>query len=300
MQEHLAADAAQPGADRRVDIHRRGPGVVVLVAEAAPLRIAVERAADAARLGRDRVAVPLQPAQAVDAGHGALDQRPAVDLPVLEARLHADDLVERDADPLLDDGLLGRAAPGQAGQRANFPADRHDLVVAGALAPDHADVDTDAPHRPGERRDRRPARAGPRAQQVGAEVAAGDDVDREWQHVVRPQPREVLVDGGGLPAGVGEHGAVGHGSDLTVRRHERERGGLDAGAEAEYAQPDARRRGGEQRHHAASRSGASASSVASGWPGRKASRKSAALDAAEAARTTARLSSRRTSSQAQM
>lgn len=38
--------------------------------------------------------------------------------------------------------MIGRAAAGQADQLANLPADGDDLVILGALAPDHADLDT--------------------------------------------------------------------------------------------------------------------------------------------------------------
>ncbi|ALR20806.1 hypothetical protein ATN00_11380 [Sphingobium baderi] len=88
-----------------------------------------------------------------------------------------------------------------------------------------------------------------------------------------------------------------------MRRHQGQRGGLDTGGETEDAQADVSQlrgggneaRKGERVHHAASLS----SSFWSMPPesGRKLRSQSAALLAWEAARTMARLSSRRTSSQ---
>lgn len=75
-------------------------------------------------------------------------------------------------------------------------------------------------------------------QEVGPEVAGRDDVDRKGQHARRHQPGEVAVDRLRLPAGVGEDGTVGHRTDGAVGGHQGQGGGLDAGAEAEDAQPD--------------------------------------------------------------
>ena len=68
------------------------------------------------------------------------------------------------------------------------------------------------------------------------------DVQGEAQPV--SQPRQVLVDAGRLPAGVGEYGAVGDAVERALVCHERHDGGLDASAQAD----DGRRRFGL--HHA--------------------------------------------------
>lgn len=54
------------------------------------------------------------------------------------------------------------------GWRKDVPTDRHDLVVLGALPPDHADLDADAAHGALERRDRGPALAVAGAKQVNS------------------------------------------------------------------------------------------------------------------------------------
>lgn len=53
---------------------------------------------------------------------------------------------------------------------------------------------------------------------------------------------EVAVDSPRLTAGVGEDGAIGHRADSTMGRHQGQGGGLDAGPQAEDAQPDRSRR----------------------------------------------------------
>ncbi len=50
----------------------------------------------------------------------------------------------------------------------------------------------------------------------------------------------MVIDGFRLPAGVDKDRTIGHGSDLTMRRHQSHGGGLDAGAERKRAQTDGR------------------------------------------------------------
>ena len=238
VQIDVAADATQAGADRMIDRHGLGPGFGIAVADLAPAHVGMKGTADAGALGRDLVAVPFEPAQAVLPRHALFDERPAVDLPRLERRLNPHQLVERNADPLLDDGAVGRAAAGQPDQLANLPADRDDLVVLGALAPDHPDFDAAALFRAREGRDRSPALAAAGPQEIGPDVPGRDDMHWEGQHVRRHQPGEMLAHGARLPAGVGEDGAVGHRPGLAVGGHQRQRGRLDARAQAEHAQSD--------------------------------------------------------------
>src|SRR5215471_11389222 len=67
-----------------------------------PMFITMERTADAGRFGRLRIAVTLEPAQAIPAVHALFDQRPAVHLPLPRRRFHPHCLVGRDADPDLN------------------------------------------------------------------------------------------------------------------------------------------------------------------------------------------------------
>ncbi len=198
-----------------------------------------------------------QPGEAVPTAHAHLDQRPAVDLPGFAARLHAHDLIARDSDPLLDNGMAGRALPGQPRKFPDFPPDRYDLEIRGALTPDHADgnrVACCAPcgdldertgrilveyghggsHRDdgfGERRNRCPAFTLCRSHELITYVARRNDMDGKWQDVGRSQPVEMVIDRLRFPASIGEYRAIGHRADLAMGGHQRQGGRLYAGAE---------------------------------------------------------------------
>jgi len=211
VQINLAANTPNPGPDRTVDINRIAPGLLVMVAHGAPSGIVVERTSDAGRFRRIGIAALAQPGEAIAAGHPLLDQRPAVALPGLAAGLHAYHLVEGNPDPLFDDREGWRAFASELDQLADLAADRLNLVIAGALTADHADGDIAAPiDRSRKRRDRRPPFTAAGGEQIVTHVAGPDDEDREWQHIRRHEPVEMLVDGFRLPAGVGEDRAIGH------------------------------------------------------------------------------------------
>ena len=211
VQIDLAANTPDPGPDRTVDINRIAPGLLVMVAHGAPSGIVMERTTDAGRFRRVGIAALSQPGEAVAAGHPLFDQRPAVALPGLAAGLHADHLVEGNPDPLLDHREGRRTFPGELDEFANLAADRLNLVIAGALPADHADGDIAATvDRSRKRRDRRPPFTAAGGEQIVTHVAGPDDEDREWQHIRRHEPVEMLVDGFRLPAGVGEDRAIGH------------------------------------------------------------------------------------------
>ena len=72
MQEHLAPEPAQTDADRTVDRYGLVPRLRIVIANAPPHLVGVQRAADAAALGRQRIAVPLEPAQAILPRHARL------------------------------------------------------------------------------------------------------------------------------------------------------------------------------------------------------------------------------------
>mgnify|MGYP006873469224 CR=1 FL=1 len=60
---------------------------------------------------------------------------------------------------------------------------------------------------------------------------------REREDVRRHKPAQMFVNGGRLPAGIGENRAV-NGSEVPMGSHQRERGGLDAGAKTKHAKTD--------------------------------------------------------------
>ena len=80
----LAANAPEARPDSGIDRDGIGPCFGIVVAHMPPIGIGMERAADAGALGRKGIAMPLQPAQAIRAGHAPFDQGSAVDLPILE------------------------------------------------------------------------------------------------------------------------------------------------------------------------------------------------------------------------
>ena len=147
VQIDLATNTTDPGSDRTIDDDRVAPGLFVMIAHGPPSGIVVEGTTDAGRFRRIGIATLSQPGEAVTARHALLDQRPPVALPSLMAGFHADNLVKGNPDPLFDDREVWRAFAGELNQRANPPADRLNLVIAGALTADHADGNVAAPGR---------------------------------------------------------------------------------------------------------------------------------------------------------
>ncbi len=153
--------------------------------------------------------MPAQPCEAVPTAHALFDQWKALGLPCLEAGLGADDLVGRNADPLLDYRKGGRALSGETGKFADLAADRHDLEIRGALPSDHADRDgfraglarhdldqlaviilvIDGDDRAsrrdglGKHRNRRPSFALARGNEFIADAAGRNDVNGKRQHL---------------------------------------------------------------------------------------------------------------------
>ena len=113
---------------RRVERYRILPGDRI-GSDVSPFGIGVIRASDAGRARRARVAVSLQPGQAVVAGHARLDERPAARDALVAARLHPRRLVERYTEPL---NSLG--GPLLLEQGDNLALDWPDLVIPSALA----------------------------------------------------------------------------------------------------------------------------------------------------------------------
>lgn len=89
MQKDFSAHAAQTRADNAIDRYGVGPSRGIFIAQPAPHRVGMERAADTGAFGRRGIFVSLKPAQAIGARHALFDQRPAIDAPSLEARFHA-------------------------------------------------------------------------------------------------------------------------------------------------------------------------------------------------------------------
>ena len=139
MEKDLSPNSTQGRPDGSIDLDGIGPGSGIMIAHSTPARVVVKRTPDAGRFRRVGVIVAAQPGEAVPPAHAHLDQRPAVDLPGFAARLDAHDLIARDSDPLLDNGMAGRALAGEPRKLPDLPADRHDLEIRGALTPDHAD-----------------------------------------------------------------------------------------------------------------------------------------------------------------
>jgi hypothetical protein len=83
--------------------------------------------------------VPVEPSDAISAGHAHFDQREALDLPGFEAGLGADDLVARNANPLLDHRIGRRPLAGEADKLGDFSADGDDLELGCALPTEHTD-----------------------------------------------------------------------------------------------------------------------------------------------------------------
>ncbi|PYE31629.1 hypothetical protein C8J37_11011 [Rhizobium sp. PP-WC-1G-195] len=176
------------------------------------------------------------------------------------------DLVQRNSEPLLDDGMLGRALACQARKLADLHADRHNLDVARALAADHADRDRSRWRARVETSTRSPSSSSSR---MGTSVHAGvtifvkAGIDAQpsplaaSMRLSRMFPAETIWTGNGrtfgdtsrrdglspfaAPSRYRRDGAVGHWPDLATGRHQRQRRRLHASAEAENAQVRSRR-----------------------------------------------------------
>lgn len=94
MQVDLAADPTQPRADRPIHLYSIGPCFGIVIPYRAPATIVMERATDAGGFRGLGIAMPAQPGQAVTTLQPPFYQRVTLDLPRLEARLGAHDLVE--------------------------------------------------------------------------------------------------------------------------------------------------------------------------------------------------------------
>src|SRR5690606_41989093 len=98
------------------------------------------------------------------ARHATVDQRELVPNPMLAGRLHALNLVPRNADVLRREDLPRRALPlRQADKLAPPPGDRLNLELAGTLAPGTPFLGGHPPAREERRSREAPARARPAA-----------------------------------------------------------------------------------------------------------------------------------------
>ena len=243
MGRHVA-DQAVDG-DGFVPVLRTGP-------QRLPLGGTPVGAEGAGGTGWDRVAVFHEPVDAVLPAHPALvwlrpvlrravDQRVALGEAADVRGLHAYPLVGRDPQPRASerhgrtDRLVGRPPE----QLLDAPLDWLDLVIGRALAAQHpmrsVGVDGEEGRREvAVRAARHRLHTGRGRADVVGEVGELDDLDREGQHVARPQPVQMLVDRLRLRAGVGEDGGVRHGLDLAMGRHQRHGRRLHAGAERDH------------------------------------------------------------------
>ena len=126
---------------RPVDLDGVLPCNGILFAHRSPYGVAVKGAADTGAFRGIWIVVPAQPGEAIPPAQALFDQRETLDLPRLETRLGAHNLVRRDAYPAFDDRKLGRALARQARQLTHLPTDWNNLIVRSALATDHADRD---------------------------------------------------------------------------------------------------------------------------------------------------------------
>src|SRR5690606_40846661 len=168
------------------------------------------------------------------ARHATVDQRELVPNPMLAGRLHALNLVPRNADVLRREDLPRRALPlRQADKLAHLPGDRLNLELAGTLAPETPFLGVDRPL--SEERRSGEAPAVDALDDVPLEpVVLHDSIDGEGK--LRLEPRQPLVHCDRLRSGVGEYGAVRHRLNLAQREHERDRRTLDAGPERYHVQ----------------------------------------------------------------